>query len=756
MSAIPGKAMATLRSTPVRVGFLALVVVLAVYAVVSQWDEILPVVVGMNPLLLLGALAAGVVYVLLTMLAWRVLLADMGTTVPLGIAFRVFFVSQLGKYLPGGVWNIVAAAELGADHDIPRRRSVSVMAVTVVVSIVTGTALAVAIMPFASERLRESYGWVSWTLPAFVIVLLPPVLNRLLARVFRLAGRPPLEHPVSWAGIGACTAWTLVAWMVAGIQVWLLAVGLGMTGSLTTLALCVGGYAMAWTVGFLIVFVPAGAGVREGVLALVLAGSLTTGGVVAVVLLSRAVLTIADLAMGSAGIIAARRERRAVTPRWLGAWRHWRTDLGIALTIGLVTIAVAAVQLMRVTEISPVDEATHIDYVWRIMHGELPHRGDTYTSFTLGEWACRKQANVLDKLPACGVDDLSQFQVIRENYNAWQPPGFFAAVALLTRIGVALTALDAVTLMRLSCAVLVAVGMGMVYALLRLWGVARELAAPATLMLLANPFTLMVATTVSTDAPFLILGVLAALVLTLELNGRSAAPLALVTGACTGLVKTISLSALIIVLALLGVIAVIRLVRGQAGWWRPLLTVGAGVVGGGAVTFAWGRYVTANTPPDWVNLVLGQNNTDYVGLPFDEWLPTLTHVFGYTAGAWQGAPVSTYQGNLLIDVVGLALTVIPFCGLVVLRGSERVVAGVAAIGPVMVVLFVQAQSWMREEVYFPSVSARYGITLIPLTMLVLGLLLRPVRVPGRVVTWCVCAVVLLGVFTDVAGLCRIP
>ncbi|WP_219109203.1 lysylphosphatidylglycerol synthase domain-containing protein [Actinomyces sp. 594] len=310
MSTLLGGITGALRSTPVRIGFLILVVALAVYAVVSQWDDIVAAMAGMSPLALLGSLLAGVVYVLLTMLAWRVLLADMGTTLPPSAAFRVFFVSQLGKYMPGGVWNILAAAELGADHDIPRRRSVSVMAVTVIVSIVTGAALAVGTMPFASERLRDSYGWVTWTLPVFVTMLAPPVLNRLLRLVFRLTGRPPLEHPVSWSGIGACTAWTLLAWAVAGVQVWLLAVGIGMEASAATLALCVGGYAMAWTVGFLIVFVPAGAGVREGVLGLVLAGSLSTGGVVAVVLLSRVVLTIADLAMGGAGIVAARQGRR--------------------------------------------------------------------------------------------------------------------------------------------------------------------------------------------------------------------------------------------------------------------------------------------------------------------------------------------------------------------------------------------------------------------------------------------------------------
>ncbi|MDU0349576.1 lysylphosphatidylglycerol synthase domain-containing protein [Actinomyces sp. MRS3W] len=309
MSALIGQMLKALRSTPVRVGFLALVVVLAVYAVVSQWDEIVTAMAGMNPLLLLGSLLTGVIYVLLTMFAWRVLLADMGTTLPLSAAFRVFFVSQLGKYMPGGVWNILAAAELGADHQIPRRRSVSVMAVTVIVSIVTGAALAVATMPFASDRLRDNYGWVTWTLPVFVVMLLPPVLNRLLTLVFRLTGRPPLEHPVSWSGIGACTVWTLFAWVIAGVQVWLLAIGMGMAGTPATLALCIGGYAMAWTVGFLIVFVPAGAGVREAVLGLVLTGALTTGGVVAVVLLSRAVLTVADLAMGGVGILAARQAR---------------------------------------------------------------------------------------------------------------------------------------------------------------------------------------------------------------------------------------------------------------------------------------------------------------------------------------------------------------------------------------------------------------------------------------------------------------
>lgn len=306
------RVLALLRSKQVRVAFLALVVAAAVYAVVSEWDSIVAAMSGMSIWLLLGSLASGLVYVVLTMLAWRVLLADMGTRLPLRAAVPVFFISQLGKYLPGGVWNILAAAELGADHQIPRRRSVSVMGVTVVVSIVTGLALAVGTMPFAPPQVADTYGWAAWVLPVFLIMLVPPVLNRLLALALRVAHRPPLEEPVSWQGVAVCTAWTLAAWVIAGLQVWFLAVGTGLGASPQTLALCIGGYAMAWTVGFLIVFVPAGAGVREAVLALVFAGSLTRGGIVAVVLLSRVVLTIADLALGGIGVLIAQRHKRAV------------------------------------------------------------------------------------------------------------------------------------------------------------------------------------------------------------------------------------------------------------------------------------------------------------------------------------------------------------------------------------------------------------------------------------------------------------
>jgi uncharacterized membrane protein YbhN (UPF0104 family) len=73
-----------------------------------------------------------------------------------------------------------------------------------------------------------------------------------------------------------------------------------------TFALAVGGYALAWVVGFLVVVAPAGLGAREVVLAAVLAGQLDRGSVIAVVLLSRIATTVVDVAAGLGGLAALR------------------------------------------------------------------------------------------------------------------------------------------------------------------------------------------------------------------------------------------------------------------------------------------------------------------------------------------------------------------------------------------------------------------------------------------------------------------
>lgn len=291
-----------LRSPWVRGGFVAVALAAAALAVWLSWPDVYSALTRLDPVLVVAALVVSPVYLLATMSVWRVVLSDLGSHLAFREAFPVFFVSQLGKYLPGSFWSFVAAAELGADREVPRRRSLTSMAVALLLSLIGGLGLGVIGLLLSSPDARGRFAGALWLLPVLVVLALPPVANRLVGWFLRVLRRPPLEHPLTLGGALGGLTWAMVAWLLAGLQIWLLGIAAGMEVSATSYLICTGGYALAWSLGFLFVPAPAGVGVREVVLAAVLSTVLDHGGVLVVVLISRAIMTVVDV--GLAGIAA--------------------------------------------------------------------------------------------------------------------------------------------------------------------------------------------------------------------------------------------------------------------------------------------------------------------------------------------------------------------------------------------------------------------------------------------------------------------
>ena len=137
------------------------------------------------------------------------------------------------------------------------------------------------------------------------VLLSPPVLNRLLRLAFRVTRRPATDITVSGSALLASTAWGFLQWVGFGLQAWLLARGLG-GGHDRLLLLAVGAFALAWVVGFLVVFVPAGAGAREAALVLVLGPTLGNANALALALVSRALMIVGDLVVVGFAVVSAR------------------------------------------------------------------------------------------------------------------------------------------------------------------------------------------------------------------------------------------------------------------------------------------------------------------------------------------------------------------------------------------------------------------------------------------------------------------
>jgi len=244
------------------------------------------------------------------MLAWRALLADLGSRLPLPAAIRVMFVGQLGKYVPGAVWAVAAQVELARDYAVPRRRSGTASLVAMAVTLVVGLVAAGVTLPLVSAHAVRQYWWVLAVTPLAAACLYPPVIRFGLDRVLRVLGRAPLEGSVSRGGMARALGWTTLGWLCYGASAWFLISVFAGKGA-GSYALSLGAYALAWAVGFLIIFFPGGIGPREVVLIAVLAPVMPSASALVVALVSRVVMTVGDLVWAGAGLAFGRASRPA-------------------------------------------------------------------------------------------------------------------------------------------------------------------------------------------------------------------------------------------------------------------------------------------------------------------------------------------------------------------------------------------------------------------------------------------------------------
>lgn len=292
-----------------RLAFVLAVAAGVAFALADQWHDVATRLSRLSAPYAVGAFGCFAAGLWFSMLAWRAVLADLGSPLPAGAAARVFFVGQLGKYLPGSVWPAVAQAEMGADLGVPRSRSVAAYLIATGVSVVTGAVVGVMALPALLSGTGGVYAWALLAAPAGVLMLHPRVLNPLLRKAFSLLRRPPLEEPLTGRGMLTAGALYVVTWLAFGGQAALLA---GDIGSLHVheSPLAIGGYALAVVVGLLVVPLPAGAGVREAVLVVVLRTVMPTPAATAVAVVSRVVVTLCDLALAAGAALAVRRSRR--------------------------------------------------------------------------------------------------------------------------------------------------------------------------------------------------------------------------------------------------------------------------------------------------------------------------------------------------------------------------------------------------------------------------------------------------------------
>jgi glycosyltransferase 2 family protein len=252
-----------------------------------------------------ASMAFAIAGVALSSQVWRRDLSALGARPEGRQAERVFFTTQIGKYVPGLVWPYAAQLRFARRVGLGKARMLVVQVVFLATHVATGIATGALALPLLifDGKIAAATAWLILPALGCLALLHPRVLE---AIVNRLRKRPADEIVVDGREIALGAATMFATWILYGLSTALLAVPLTTSfGQAVTLAF--GGFAVAWVVGFLVLVAPAGVGAREMALVAILGTLLTRSEAASVAVLSRALMTAADLLLAVAAVIFIRR-----------------------------------------------------------------------------------------------------------------------------------------------------------------------------------------------------------------------------------------------------------------------------------------------------------------------------------------------------------------------------------------------------------------------------------------------------------------
>ncbi len=232
-------------------------------------DRILQTSVGR---FVLAAAMFAVFLLVFRALAWRKILKNLAHRVPIPAAVRIWSYSELARYLPGAIWQVVGRVYLIKPYGVRGSVCSASQILELTLFLLANILVAVGgLLLIGVRRLSpEARPWLlaSVCLAPLLLLLLHPRIfygstNRILGRF----GKPSLDQRLSGTKLLGVLGWYILGLMWQTLAVWVLlsqpnTLGLGIEhfGKLA------GAYCLAWCAGFLAIWAPGGLGVREMVL----------------------------------------------------------------------------------------------------------------------------------------------------------------------------------------------------------------------------------------------------------------------------------------------------------------------------------------------------------------------------------------------------------------------------------------------------------------------------------------------------------
>lgn len=262
-----------------------------VRAIANEWSSVRAALEDAE----VGWLVAGVVLAAAAMVAialpWRGCLAVVGVRVARGAALAWYFVGEIGKYLPGGIWPVVGRGELARRGGHPRPATYASVALSLALLYLAAMAVTAVLVPVRFLDEGSDALWVLVLLPFGLAALHHRPLEWLVRKLERFTQRElPMVVP-RWQESLRLLVQYVPAWILVGTATWCIARAFDPDVDWITIAPAA---ILSWIVGFVLVPVPGGVGVREAALVALIGTSMGTGVRSAIAVTARLAFIVVD------------------------------------------------------------------------------------------------------------------------------------------------------------------------------------------------------------------------------------------------------------------------------------------------------------------------------------------------------------------------------------------------------------------------------------------------------------------------------
>jgi uncharacterized membrane protein YbhN (UPF0104 family) len=256
----------------------------------EQWrPRLLPLVGSFALLLLVFAYLVGL---------WALMVRSLGgPTLRLTDAFRIVFIANLGRYVPGKVWQLAGLTYLAGKKGVSIPIASSAAILGQIYSLGAAAVVAAAALSIGkTSALPDGIAPAALGFAALAILFttIPSILRVILRFGFKL-GRS--DH-----AIPEIDSWFGLRWLGLHLPAW---VGYGWAFGLLWASfpqlppvvwpVAIGGFAGAYFLGYAAAFAPAGVGVREGALAILLAPGMGPASAAVLAVIARLWMTVGEI-----------------------------------------------------------------------------------------------------------------------------------------------------------------------------------------------------------------------------------------------------------------------------------------------------------------------------------------------------------------------------------------------------------------------------------------------------------------------------